>query len=100
MYKGTPFSIKNLSVEIYYELITKALTYLMFQICEFLLDLHEVAGEGFGIDMTDTLQGETGNWSFFIYCVMINASYFWLLVTEQDSTKLKSDIFIFVDNAI
>ena len=32
----------------------------LFQICDFLLQLHDVAGEGFGIDMTDTLMGETG----------------------------------------
>jgi len=32
----------------------------MFQICEFLLDLREVAGEGFDIDNADTLQEETG----------------------------------------
>ena len=39
--------------------IFKNLTILL-QVCEFLLDLDSVAGEGFGINLVDTLMGETG----------------------------------------
>ena len=48
----------------------------LFQICDFLLQLHDVAGEGFGIDMTDTLMGETGEISIIV--IILDPSPYYL----------------------
>ena len=42
----------------------------VLQICEFLLGLQEVAGEGFGINLTDTLQGETGTEKYITHVTL------------------------------
>ena len=57
---------------------------LFIKICEFLLDLHKFAGEGFGIDRIDTLHGETGKGHYL--SVNLPSSSWW----QQDRKFLWS----------
>ena len=47
-------------LSVHYDILCRVFVDIFLQVVEFLLSLKSAAGEGFDLNFTDTLQGETG----------------------------------------